>query len=335
MKALPWLMGVAGLVSIVLLFSIFSFIKLWIRARSSGAPIGLLELIVMKWFRGVNPLVIVDARVMAVKSGLPIISNDLETHYLARGNVLAVVRALVNASKAGIELSFPRACAIDLAGRDILEAVKMSVTPKVIDCPSANNPRATIDAVAMNGIQLKAKARVTVRTNRDRLVGGAGEDTVIARVGEGIVTTIGSAASHSEVLANPDMISKTLLKKGLDAGTAYEILSIDIADVDVGENIGAKLQAEQAEADKRVAQAKAEERKSMAIAREQEMRALVEENRAKVVLAEAGIPQAIAGAFTSGHLGVMDFYRMKNIQADTDMRGSIAKPSGDEGHRAR
>jgi uncharacterized protein YqfA (UPF0365 family) len=264
-----------------------------------------------------------------MKAGLDYDTPQLEAHYLARGNVPNVIRALIAADKAKIELGFDRACAIDLAGRDVLDAVRTSVNPKVIDCPDPAKGRQTIDAVAMDGIQLKAKARVTVRANIERLVGGATEETIIARVGEGIVTTIGSAVTHKKVLENPDSISKGVLAKGLDSGTAFEILSIDIADIDVGENIGAKLQTDQAEADKRVAQAEAEKRKAMAIAREQEMTALVEENRAKVVLAEAEIPKAISQAFREGNLGIMDYYHLKNIQADTEMRTSISKTSED------
>jgi uncharacterized protein YqfA (UPF0365 family) len=266
---------------------------------------------------------------MAVKAGIPVGTRALETHYLARGNVPSVIRALIAASKASIPLSFDRACAIDLAGRDVLDAVQTSVNPKVIDCPDSSKGKTTIDAVAKDGIQLRAKARVTVRANLERLVGGATEETIIARVGEGIVTTIGSAESYKQVLENPDSISKRVLSKGLDAGTAFEILSIDIADVDVGDNIGAKLQADQAEADKRVAQALAERRRAMAVAREQEMSALVAENRAKVVLAEAEIPKAMAQAFREGNLGIMDYYSMKNVQADTTMRQSIG--GGQEG----
>jgi len=257
----------------------------------------------------------------------------LEAHYLAGGNVPRVVRALIAANRAGIVLSFDRATGIDLAGRDLLEAVQMSVLPRVIDCPDPTKGRATIDAVAKDGIQVKAKARVTVRANIDKLVGGATEETIIARVGEGIVTTIGSAESYKDVLENPDRISQSVLAKGLDAGTAFEILSVDIADVDVGDNIGAKLQADQAEANKIIAQAEAEKRRAMAVAREQEMLALVRENRAKVVLAEAEVPKAIAESFRSGNLGIMDYYRLRNIQADTSMRDSIggqAKP-GTEG----
>ncbi len=284
-------------------------IPLWIAAWASGAYVGLSTLIGMR-FRRVPPSVVVTARISAAKAGLPISINDLEAHYLAGGNVVRVVNALISADKANIPLPFNRAAAIDLAGRDIVEAVKMSVIPKVIETPK-------IAAVAKDGIQLIAISRVTVRTNLDRLVGGAGEETIMARVGEGMVSTIGSAATHKNVLENPDHISKHILSKGLDAGTAYEILSIDIADVDVGENIGAKLQIDQANADKQIAQAKAEERRAMAVALEQEM-------RARVVEAEAEVPRAMAEAFRQGNLGIMDYYKMKNVQADTAMRDSIA-----------
>jgi uncharacterized protein YqfA (UPF0365 family) len=267
---------------------------------------------------------------MAHKAGLEISTDRLEAHYLAGGNVLLVVQALIAADKANISLPFERACAIDLAGRNILEAVQMSVRPKVIDAPDPTKGKATVAAVAMDGIQLSAKAKVTVRTNLDRLVGGAGEETIIARVGEGIVTTIGSAETHKKVLENPDTISQKVLSKGLDSGTAFEILSIDIADVDVGENIGARLQAKQAEADLQIAKAKAEERRAMAVAQEQEMKARVQEMRAKVVLAEAEVPLAMAEAFRKGHLGIMDYYRIKNIKADTEMRDSIAGSEGKE-----
>jgi uncharacterized protein YqfA (UPF0365 family) len=284
-------------------------VPLWLAAWSSGAYVGLFTLIGMR-FRRVPPSVVVTGRISAVKAGLQVSINELEAHYLAGGNVSRVVNALISADKANIALPFNRAAAIDLAGRDVLEAVKMSVIPKVIET-------ARVAAVAKDGIQLIAVSRVTVRTNLDRLVGGAGEETIIARVGEGMVSTIGSAASHKDVLENPDHISKNILARGLDAGTAFEILSIDIADVDVGENIGAKLQIDQANADKQIAQAKAEERRAMAVALEQEM-------RARVVEAEAEVPKAIAEAFRQGNLGVMDFYRLKNVQADTTMRESIA-----------
>ncbi len=284
-------------------------LPLWIAAWASNAYVGLFTLIGMR-LRRVPPGTVVTARISAVKAGLDISINDLEAHYLAGGNVVRVVNAMISADKATIPLPFKRAAAIDLAGRNVLEAVQMSVLPKVIETPK-------IAAVAKDGIQLIAVSRVTVRTNIDRLVGGAGEETIIARVGEGMVSTIGSAKSHKDVLENPDHISKHVLSKGLDAGTAYEILSIDIADVDVGENIGAKLQIDQANADKQIAQAKAEERRAMAVALEQEM-------RARVVESEADVPRAMAEAFREGNLGIMDYYRMKNVQADTAMRDSIA-----------
>ena len=314
---------ILGLICFVLVIFVFKYGWLYIQAAVSGAHVKFMTLIAMR-LRKVDPNAIVTARITAVKAGLPVTTEELETHYLAGGNVGRVVKALIAASKADIALSFNRACAIDLAGRDVLEAVQTSVTPKVIDCPDPQKGRTTVDGVAMDGIQVKAKARVTVRTNLDRLVGGAGEETIIARVGEGIVTTIGSSMTHKRVLENPDNISKTVLAKGLDAGTAYEILSIDIADVDIGDNIGARLQADQAEADKRVAQAMAEKRRAMAVAQEQEMRARVRENEAVVVLAQAEVPKAIAAAFREGNLGIMDHYRFKNIQADTDMRRSIS-----------
>jgi uncharacterized protein YqfA (UPF0365 family) len=309
-------------VAIVFLAVIGKFFGLWFRALLSGAPVGMSRLIGM-WLRHVHGAVIVEARIMLTKAGIPIDSDLLETHYLARGNVTRVSQALVAANKANIPLPFQRAAAIDLAGRDVLEAVKTSVNPKVIDCPEPAKGKTTIDAVAKDGIQLQVKARVTVRANLERLVGGATEETIIARVGEGIVTTIGSSESYKAVMENPDLISKRVLEKGLDAGTAFEILSIDIADIDVGENVGAKLQADQAEADKRRFQAEAEKRRAAAQAREQEMVALVQENRAKVVLAEAEIPLAISEAFRKGQLGVMDYYRLSNIQADTQMRAGI------------
>ena len=302
------LLGAALLVLVFILY--FVPVPLWIAAWSSGAPVGLFTLVGMR-LRRVPPSIIVNGRISAVKAGLAGVSiNDLEAHYLAGGNVVRVVNALISADKANINMPFQRAAAIDLAGRDVLEAVKMSVIPKVIET-------ARIAAVAKDGIQLIAVSRVTVRTNLDRLVGGAGEETIIARVGEGMVSTIGSAATHKDVLENPDHISKNILSRGLDSGTAYEILSIDIADVDVGENIGAKLQIDQAIADKQIAQAKAEERRAMAVAHEQEM-------RARVVEAEADVPRAMAEAFRKGTLGVMDYYRMQNIQADSTMRESIA-----------
>ena len=275
--------------------------------------------------RKVNPTIIVNARITALKAGIPVETNDLEAHYLAGGNVIRVVQALIVANKANMELSWKQATAIDLAGRDILQAVQASVKPIVIDCPASGSPNSTIAAVAMDGIQIKAKARVTVRTNLQRLVGGATEETIIARVGEGIVSTIGSSESYKKVLENPDLISKNVLSKGLDAGTAFEIVSIDIADVDVGANIGADLQTQQAEADKRIAQARAESRRAMAVAEEQEMIARAQEMRAKVIEAEAQIPKAISQAFIDGNLGVMDYYNLKNIQSDTGMRDSISK----------
>ena len=318
---------IGAIIALVVFFFLLKYFKLWLQALLSRAPVSFFELIGME-LRKVNPGNIVLSRIQATKAGIEISTSQLETHYLARGNVRRVVEALIAADRANIELPFDRACAIDLAGRDILEAVQTSVNPKVIDVPNPSMGRPTIDAVAQDGIQLKAKARVTVRANLARLIGGATEETIIARVGEGIVTTIGSSPSHKDVLENPDRISKVVLQKGLDAGTAFEILSIDIADIDVGENIGAKLQADQAEADKRRFQAEAEKRRAQAIAQEQEHKAEVQKNRALVVLAEAEVPKAMAEAFRSGNLGIMDYYRMQNIQADTSMRGSIA---GDQG----
>lgn len=322
------ILAVLGLIAFVVMIT---FIRIYLQAAFSGARITFVRLIGMR-LRKISPGVIVESRIMAVKAGLNVSWDELEGHYLAGGNVVRVVQALISASKAEIRLSFQQATAIDLAGRDVLEAVQTSVRPKVIDCPDPSKGQNTVAAVAMDGIQIKAKARVTVRTNIATLVGGATEETIIARVGEGIVTTIGSSASHKKVLENPDMISKVVLDRGLDTGTAYEILSIDIADVDVGENIGAHLQTMQAEADKNIAQARAEERRAMARAREQEMRAQVVEMRAKVVQAEAEVPKAMAEAFRSGNMGIMDYYRMKNVMADTDMRESISKSdSGDAG----
>ncbi len=316
------ILAIIGVLVLGFLIIFFRFFSLWFRALLSGAPVGMGKLIGM-WLRHVNAAIIVDSRIMLTKAGIDVDTDMLETHYLARGDVMKVSRALVAANKANIPLPFQRAAAIDLAGRDVLEAVKTSVNPKVIDCPDSSKGKQTIDAVAKDGIQLQVKARVTVRANIERLVGGATEETIIARVGEGIVTTIGSAENYKAVLENPDRISRTVLEKGLDAGTAFEILSIDIADIDVGANVGAKLQADQAEADKRRFQAEAEKRRAAAQAREQEMLALVQENRAKVVLAESEIPLAIAEAFRKGQLGIMDYYRLKNIQADTDMRSAI------------
>lgn len=314
---------VAGLFVVIIGVMILQFVGLWVQALVSGAPVGLVDLIMMK-FRKVDPKVIVFNRISAKKAGLELSTNQLESHYLAGGRVTNVVRAMIAAEKAKIDLPWDRATAIDLAGRDILEAVKTSVDPKVIDCPSGSSGKQTIDAVAKDGIQLKAKARVTVRTNIARLVGGATEETIIARVGEGIVSAIGSSGSHKEVLENPDRISKAVLQKGLDSGTAFEILSIDIADVDVGDNIGANLQAHQAEADKKRFQAEAEKRRAMAVAQETEYMAEAQKNRALVVLAEAEVPKAMAEAFRQGNLGIMDYYKMKNVMADTSMRESIA-----------
>ena len=309
-----------GIIAILAVFFYFVPFLLWISARVSGVRISLIQLFLMR-IRKVPPQVIVRAMIEAHKAGLKTITRDeLEAHYLAGGHVERVVHALVSASKANIDLGFQMATAIDLAGRDVFEAVQMSVNPKVIDTPP-------VTAVAKDGIQLIANARVTVRANIRQLVGGAGEDTILARVGEGIVSSIGSSESHKQVLENPDSISKLVLKKGLDSGTAFEILSIDIADIDIGKNIGATLQMDQAQADKNIAQAKAEERRAMAIALEQEMKAKAQEARAKVIEAEAEVPRAMAEAFRSGNLGIMDYYKMKNVEADTAMRESIAKPS--------
>ena len=309
---------IAGVI-ILLLFLLYLFpINLWITAIFSGVKVSLIELVFMR-IRKVPPGLIVNAMITSTKAGLNITSNELETHYLAGGNVPMVIKALISADKANIPLSFKQATAIDLAGRNVFEAVTTSVNPKVINTPN-------VAAVAQDGIQLIAKARVTVRANIAQLVGGAGEETILARVGEGIVTSIGSSHSHKEVLENPDMISRLVLQKGLDAGTAFEILSIDIADIDIGENIGAKLQIDQANADLKVAEAKAEERRAMAVALEQEMRAKTQEAKASVVQAEAEIPIAMSEAFRSGNLGIMDYYKMRNIQADTDMRENIAHP---------
>ncbi|MBW7904292.1 MAG: flotillin-like protein FloA [Phycisphaerae bacterium] len=320
-----WVVVAIGalLLAAVLLIVFANFGALYVKALVNSAKIGLAELVRM-WLAGVQNNVIVFAKIRAYKAGLTDIStNDLAAHYLAGGRVPNVVQALISAHRAKIPLDYRTACAIDLAGRDIVDAVHTSVNPKVIDCPNPASGRSTIDAVAKDGIQLKVKARVTVRTNIQRLIGGATEETIIARVGEGIVSAIGSAQAHKDVLENPDKISKAVLHKGLDSGTAFEILSIDIADVDVGANIGAQLQADQAEADKKRFQAEAEKRRALAVALEQENRAKIEENRALVVLAEAEIPKAIATAFVNGNLGVIDYYRLRNIQADTQMRQSI------------
>lgn len=325
-------LGIIALAFLVLIACIFfaKYFNLWIQAKMTEANVGIFELVGMS-FRKVNPNIIVRSKIMAIQAGLGekdgVTTKSLEAHYLAGGSVPNVVRALIAANRADIPLSYKRAAAIDLAGRNIYEAVQTSVNPKVIQCPDPAQGRQTIDGVAKNGIQLKVKAKVTVRTNIDRLVGGATDETIIARVGEGIVNAIGSTDTHSEVLAAPEMISKRVLEKGLDAGTAYEILSIDIADIDVGDNIGANLQALQAEADMRVARAKAEERRAFAVAKEQEMIAEVQENRAKVVEAESEVPRAIAAAFRQGNLGISDYYHLRNIQADTEMRTTIAGTS--------
>jgi len=315
---------VAAIIAVALLGFFLVFGKLWLQALSSGCPIPILEFVGM-YLRKINPRVLVDVAVMTHKAGIPVSLDKLQAHVLARGNVRDVVQALVAASRANIKLSFERAAAIDLAGRDVLDAVRTSVHPKVIDCPNPARGRPTIDAVAKNGIQLRIKARVTVRTNLERLVGGATEETVIARVGEGIVSAVGQAETHKDVLANPRSISREVLNAGLDAGTAFDIVSIDIADVDVAENIGAKLMADQAEAEKRRAQSEAEAQRARAVARAQEMEALQRENRAKVILAEAEIPKAVAEALRTGNLGVMDYYNLQNIQADTRMRGNLAE----------
>ena len=321
-----WVILIALVViALAILAIVMRFIKLWAQAYFADARVRMFELVGMA-IRKVDPQVIVMGKIRATQAGLNVSTKDLESHYLSGGHVPNVITALIAANRANIDLSWKTATAIDLAGRDILEAVQTSVNPKVIDCPNPQSGRTTIDAVSKDGIQVKAKARVTVRANIDRLIGGATEETIIARVGEGIVTTIGSSESYKGVLENPDTISQRVLEKGLDAGTAFSILSIDIADVDVGENIGAKLQADQAEADKRRFQAEAEKRRAMASAREQEMVAQVQENRAKVVLAEAEIPMAMAESFRSGNMGIMDYYRLKNIQADTSMRDSIGRP---------
>ena len=322
-SALMLLLIVFAAVVFLFVFLYFVPVNLWITAIFSGVKVGLFELVFMR-IRKVPPGIIVTAMITATKAGLQVTTNDLETHYLASGNVPNVIKALISADKANINLTFKQATAIDLAGREVFEAVQISVNPKVITTPK-------VAAVAADGIQLIATARVTVRANIQQLVGGAGEDTILARVGEGIVTSIGSAKSHKQVLENPDKISKLVLERGLDAGTAFEILSIDIADVDVGTNIGAKLQIDQANADLKVAEAKAEERRAMAVAQEQEMKAISQQMRAKVIEAEAEITMAISEAFRSGNLGIMDYYKIKNIQADTDMRDSIAKPDSDKG----
>ena len=330
-------MALVALVFVVIVgLAIFAIIaryfRLWIQSVTTGASIGIIDLVRMT-LRKVNPTVITRSKIMAVQAGLyeneGITTKALEAHYLAGGNVPLVIRSMIAARKAKIvDLSFKRATAIDLAGRNVLEAVQTSVYPRVIDCPGKDNKRPTLDAVAKNGIQLKVNARVTVRANLQQLIGGATEETIIARVGEGIVSAIGSAATHAHVLENPDRISKAVLARKLDSQTAFEIVSIDIADVDVGDNIGARLQADQAEADMRVARANAEGRRAMAVSQEQENFATIEENRAKLVEAEAEVPKAMAEAFRSGRLGILDYYKLQNVQADTDMRGAIAIASG-------
>jgi len=318
-----------GIVALIFIGIFISFWSTWLKARLNGAPVTISSLVGMR-LGGVPYNLVVTARITAVKAGIPVVLDKIAAHFLAGGNVLATVQALVAAQKAGIVLDWDRACAIDLAtkgsGKSVLEAVRTSVDPKVIDCPNPESGRTTIDGVAKDGIQVKVKARVTVRTHLDRFVGGAKEETIIARVGEGIVTTIGSSDSYKHVLESPDSISKTVLGRGLDVGSAFEILSIDIADVDVGENVGAKLQEAQAMANKNMAQAQAEIRRAAAVALEQEMRARVQEMQAKVVEAQAQVPLALAEAFRSGKLGVMDYYKMENIQADTSMRAAIAQP---------
>ncbi len=311
-----------AVVMFAILVFLFAFGKLWLQALSSGCHVRVLDFVGM-YLRRVSPRVIIDTLVMATKAGIPVDIDKLQAHVLARGNVRSVVQALVAASRALINLTFERAAAIDLAGRDVLDAVRTSVNPKVIDCPNPARGQATIDGVSKNGIQLRTRARVTVRTNLDRLVGGATEETVIARVGQGIVAAIGIAEDHKEVLGNPSRISKLVLNEGLDAGTAFEIVSIDIADINVGDNIGAKLLTDQAEAQKRQAQAEAEAQRARAVARAQEMEALQRENRAQVILAEAEIPRAIAEAFRQGNLGIMDYYNLQNLKADTHMRNRI------------
>lgn len=317
-----------GVVALILFFLFLSFFSVWIRALLAGAYVSIRQLVTMR-LRRVPYAFLVDTRITAIKAGIQLSIDEVETHYLAGGDVLQTTQGIINAQKARIQLSWNEACAIDLAtkgtGKSVIDAVRTSINPKVIDCPNPVSGRATIDAVAKDGIQVKVRARVTVRSNLARYVGNAQEETVIARVGEGIVTSIGSAETYKNVLENPDAISKRVLERGLDVGTAFEILSIDIADVDVGENIGAKLQEAQAEANKNMAQAQAEIKRAAAVAREQEMRALVQEKRAEVVAAEAEVPRAMAEALRSGNLGVMDLYRMKNINADTDMRANLAK----------
>ncbi len=329
--------GVAGLIGLIIFFYLLSFFKTWLKSYLSNATVGFTTLVAMR-LRQVPYGVVVDAKITAVKAGIDLNEGEIEAHYLAGGNLIPTVQAIIAAKKAGISLDWSHACAIDLAtkgsGKSVVEAVRTSVDPKVIDCPSQDGPKRTIDGVAKDGIQVKAKARVTVRTNLARFVGGAKEETIIARVGEGIVTTIGSADSYKKVLESPDSISKVVLARGLDVGTAFEILSIDIADLDVGQNIGAMLQEAQAIANKNMAQAQAEIRRAAAVALEQEMQARVQEMRAKVVEAEAQVPLAMAEAFRSGNLGIMDYYKMKNVESDTRMRDSIAG-TGDSEREAK
>src|SRR5438105_4645848 len=328
-------LGIVALIAVIVAIVLLSYFQLWFQAYLTGARIGFLDLIGMK-FRKVDYGMIVRQKIALTQAGVKVSNQELEAHYLARGNVPKVATAVIAAHKAGMDLPWRSAAAIDLAGRDILDAVKTSVNPKVIDCPDPAKGRPTLDGVCRNGIQLKARARVTVRTKLDRLVGGATEETIIARVGEGIVKAIGSAEHHTDVLANPNLISQAVLKNSLDSQTAFEIVSIDVAEIDVGDNIGAQLQWKQAETDLQVAQANAEKRRALAVALEQEMRARVEENRAAVVLAEAEVPKALAQAFREGHLGVMDYYNMRNVQSDTQMRNVIASVGGgnDRGERA-
>jgi uncharacterized protein YqfA (UPF0365 family) len=325
---------ILGILGLILAGILISFFSVWLRAWLAGAYVSIVNLVAMR-LRQVPYGLVVDARITAKKAGIDISIDDIEAHYLAGGNVIQTVQAIIAAQKAGIELGWHRAGAIDLAtkgsGKSVLEAVRTSVDPKVIDCPNPSAGRTTIDGVSKDGIQVKVKARVTVRTNLERFVGGAKEETIIARVGEGIVTTIGSAESYKVVLESPDSISKVVLKRGLDVGTAFEILSIDIADVDVGENVGAQLQEAQAEANKNMAQAQAEIRRAAAVALEQEMKARVQEMQAKVVEAQAQVPLAMAEAFRAGNLGVMDYYKLQNVESDTEMRRSIAKPDRDQG----
>ena len=329
-SAAPYIFLTVFLVILIWVFLWIVPVRLWVSAIAANVRISLVNLIGMR-LRRVNPVYIVNPLINASKAGLDLTPNQLEAHYLANGHVDLVIQAMISADKANIPLNWEKATAIDLAGRNVLEAVQMSVKPAVIDCPDPSKGKNVVEAVAKNGIQLKAKARVTVRANLDRLVGGATEETIIARVGEGIVTSIGSAESHKEVLENPDVISQRVLGRGLDSGTGFEILSIDIADIDVGENIGAKLDIDEAEAQKRMAQARAEERRAMAVAAEQEFSAREQEMRAKVVEAEAQVPLAIAEAFKTGKIGVMDYYNMKNLMADTSMRDSIAEGSSQHG----